>query len=361
MIHVTRRRLPSTTNLTSGKEGEPEDRQHKMDTIMAFLTRQLEEKKFYRTMGIIALLMVIFFGTMYLRNTNPLQSERVTPGQSGALTFSHYIYGGFGEDGLQKPMFATFGNGQIYVSDTDNARVQVFSESGELITAFGERGDGDGQFYFPYGMVVAPDGKVYVADLYRHDIQIFSAQGDFIGYFAKEHQEQGYLDGPAMMHLTKDGRLFVANVETSEIVVFDLQSEELLQTIGMYGDLYAPNAVTVDDDGYIYVVDTGNQRIVVYSPDGSRPVRIINGSEDGRGQTPLSNPRGIAVRGDEIFVISNLTHSVHVFDKSGKELYSFGELGEQQNQFMFPNGLSIDSRDQFFVTDSLGGRIAVYR
>jgi DNA-binding beta-propeller fold protein YncE len=196
--------------------------------------------------------------------------------------------------------------------------------------------------------------------MYRSLIQIFNADGEYIRDFGAENATK-VIDGPGTMFLDQKRRLFVANVNAANVLVFDLETEELLQTVGLYGDMFAPNAVTVDDNGYIYVVDTGGQRVIVYNPEGSRPVRIINGSEDGRGQSVLANPRGIAVRGDWIYVVSNLTHTIYAFDKEGKEVFAFGKQGEGNNEFMHPNGMSIDSRGRMLITDTIGARVAVYR
>ena len=46
--------------------------------------------------------------------------------------------------------------------------------SAVLLTKWGTSGTGDGQFYWPWGVAVAPDGSVYVADTFNHRIQKFS-------------------------------------------------------------------------------------------------------------------------------------------------------------------------------------------
>ena len=312
-------------------------------------------------MIVITLAMLGVFAYLYLTGTQAPITTSVAPGRLGAPAFSHYIYGGFGEEALNKPMYATFGNERIYVSDTNNFRIQVFSENGEPLFKFGERGEKDGQFFYPYGIVVGPEGNVYVADMYRNDIQIFSPDGEYIRTFAADKKDKSLLNGPGSLYLDSLGRLFVANVNSAQITVYNIETENLLGTVGLSGDMFAPNAVTVDEEGYIYVVDTGGQRVVVYTPDGSRPARIINGSEDGYGQPILSNPRGIAVRGDLIYVVSNLTHQIHAFEKNGELAFSWGKQGDKDNEFMHPNGMFVDSRGWMLITDTIGARVAVYK
>ena len=55
-----------------------------------------------------------------------------------------------------------------------NHRIQKFTSQGVFLTKWGTEGTGDGQFYFPDGVAVAPDGSVYVADTVSNRIQKFS-------------------------------------------------------------------------------------------------------------------------------------------------------------------------------------------
>ena len=62
----------------------------------------------------------------------------------------------------------------VYVSDTNNDRIQKFTSDGVFVTKWGTSGTGDGQFDWPWGVAVAPDGSVYVADSKNNRIQKFS-------------------------------------------------------------------------------------------------------------------------------------------------------------------------------------------
>jgi sugar lactone lactonase YvrE len=71
--------------------------------------------------------------------------------------------------------------GDIYVTDGyGNARVHVFSSSGQLKRSWGEPGHGPGQFYLPHGIAVDAEGRVYVCDREADRIQIFSPDGEYL-------------------------------------------------------------------------------------------------------------------------------------------------------------------------------------
>lgn len=76
---------------------------------------------------------------------------------------------------------AVASDGSIYVSDGyRNSRVVKFSAAGKYLYAWGVKGSGPGQFDLPHGLDLDGEGNVYVADRENSRIQIFSPSGRFI-------------------------------------------------------------------------------------------------------------------------------------------------------------------------------------
>ena len=72
-------------------------------------------------------------------------------------------------------------NGDFYISDGyGNARVHIFSPTGQLKRSWGEPGDGPGQFRLPHGIACSADGRVWVCDREADRIQIFSPDGEYL-------------------------------------------------------------------------------------------------------------------------------------------------------------------------------------
>ena len=61
--------------------------------------------------------------------------------------------------------------GDVYVADFYNDRIQKFTANGDFLDAFGETGDGDGEFNFVMAVAIAEDGAVYVVDFGNNRIQ----------------------------------------------------------------------------------------------------------------------------------------------------------------------------------------------
>lgn len=55
-------------------------------------------------------------------------------------------------------------DGNVFVSDYHNARIQIFSSAGVYLAQWGSFGNAIGQFYGPYGLATTRDGYLYIAD-----------------------------------------------------------------------------------------------------------------------------------------------------------------------------------------------------
>lgn len=75
-------------------------------------------------------------------------------------------------------------DGRLAVADAGDARVSLYSSSGELLTSIGRRGDGPGEFRFPRAPVFDETGRVHVVDPLLHRVSIFSETGELLGDFA---------------------------------------------------------------------------------------------------------------------------------------------------------------------------------
>ena len=85
-------------------------------------------------------------------------------------------------------------DGDVYVADTVNKRVQKFDANGVLIDKWGRFGDEDGLFLEPFDVALAPNGDVYVVDDSRDDIQRFTADGDFVRVIGEHGIGDGQLN-----------------------------------------------------------------------------------------------------------------------------------------------------------------------
>ena len=73
-------------------------------------------------------------------------------------------------------------DGNLYVSDTFNDRVEIFDADGNFIRTFGKAGDGPGYFARPKGIAIDSDGHVWIADTVQDRVQVFTPEGRLLIY-----------------------------------------------------------------------------------------------------------------------------------------------------------------------------------
>ncbi|MDI6912779.1 MAG: SMP-30/gluconolactonase/LRE family protein [Desulfitobacteriaceae bacterium] len=332
----------------------------KFSALKSMLNRPMRKRTVFIGSIVLVLLEVAVFGLSFAGKSNPIKAitSRVpyitTPTPPTELTT---IYGNVNAP-LLKPMAMTMVNRRIYVSDTNNQRIQVFDYDGHPMTVFGSNGQEPGQLRFPYGIAADSQGQIYVTDLYNGNISVFAPDGTFIKYFG----DKGDFSKPAGLVISGN-KLYLTDVGKNQVMVYSLDGNKLLsfgKQGSKEGELASPNCLAVAN-GKIYVSDTGNDRVEVFDEQGNFLLQF-NGSTPDNPNPKIINPRGIGVDPKGIiYVVSNLTGKVIGFNMKGEPVVSFGSMGSNDDQFQLPNGLTIDDQGRIYVTDTVNGRLAVYQ
>jgi tripartite motif-containing protein 71 len=153
-------------------------------------------------------------------------------------------------------------DGKVYVSDSGNARVQVFTPQGRFVRQFGSYGSGKGQFLRPYHLAVDVTGDVYVADDQAGTLSKFSPAGKVLWQIGG-----GASSDPDLTGLFKfsgfdvHGRLVVVNDAVNRVLYIDASGHKV--------DAFSPSTsgsptghvceATVDAVGNTYVSGCGPQ------------------------------------------------------------------------------------------------------
>ncbi|UCE21640.1 MAG: DUF5011 domain-containing protein, partial [Candidatus Aminicenantes bacterium] len=294
------------------------------------------------------------------------QTVSTSPGSEGSYVFDlKWGSAGSGDGLFNMPRSAAVdSDGNVYVADTSNHRIQKFDSDGVFLGwwgldndgntgwhdegsgTIGAYGDGNGQFRSPWGVCVDSDNYVYVADTLNQRIQKFDSSGGFLGWIGRDNDLNTGWHGP------------------------DTDKYGILGTGD--GQFFNPYDVAVDIDGNIYVADTYSHRIQKFRSDGvflgwwglddydytgwHDPLSGTigdDGSEDGQ----FNYPRGIAVDSDGyVYVADTSNHRIQKFKPTdSEEKYVFdlkwGSNGSGDGQFKLPWGICVDSNSNVYVAD----------
>ena len=225
---------------------------------------------------------------------------------------------------------------------------------------------------WPAGLAVAADGNVYCSDEHECRISVFDPDATFPFPEGKPGEEAlsawgvkgsapGQLDGPSGLAFDPNDNLYVVDSRNNRVQLFT-KDGQFLDGWGRYGagegELSRPWGITVDAHGDVYVADWGNSRIQKFSADG-RYLMSFGGGQSGSGA--LDHPAGVAVDNDgDVFELSRAgLYNLNRDPESIKILNRIDDVMPILGAFLRPTGIAIDEQDRIVVTDARS-RLLVY-
>ena len=324
-------------------------------------TKMSKKRKSMIAALLIALVILALLFVWYLINRKPLSE---LPGLN-SNTMPHYqssIYGTSHPVGVA----ANAAGDRIYVTQSDGARVvAVFDRAGKAAGILKPPAS-TGKTHIPAYVAINPTTQdVYVSDRSTASIYIYDAKGEYLRTFAPKGNLGGKWN-PLGLAFAPDGTLYATDVRgestnAHRVVVFGPDGT-LLRSMGAPGTLAFPNGVVVDGQGNVLVSDSNNGRLVVFGQYG----KVLATISRGVGEGDLGLPRGAAVDdAGRLFVADTSDHQIRVYmiDKSKPVptyVGSFGEEGQLDGTFEYPNGVATDKRAHIYITDRENNRVQVW-
>ncbi len=198
---------------------------------------------------------------------------------------------GNGQFGAPADVAIDSSGARVYVVEATNARVQYFTLTGGYLGRWGGSGSGQGQFTQPFAIATAPNGDVYVADTYNHRVQYFSSSGTFRGTWGSRGSGDGQFDQPMGIAVAPDGTVYVAEWQNYRVQYFTAS--------GSFLGKFAPtpqastSGIDITPNYLVYVAAAGGERNVqIFSSTGSLLAKI---GEFGSGEGQFNVPWGVTV------------------------------------------------------------------
>ncbi|XP_035671197.1 tripartite motif-containing protein 3-like [Branchiostoma floridae] len=217
--------------------------------------------------------------------------------------------------------------------------------------SFGGQGTKPGKFQFPASVAVSDEGEIFVADRWNKRIQAFTLQGTFVHEFPTI-VPGGQKMEPNDVALDGKGNLWVAGEkDQAEFVVQYTKQGRAVTKIDLQKTGWVRGVAVDTRRNHIIVTQTTGDRdnlhgeVMMFTPDGT-PVRTVGGKKNSLAslvsrQQKMTHPWYITVDGEgNIFVSDCGNHCIHVYSEDGQFLFQFGGSGEGQLQG--PMGVCVD-------------------
>jgi len=152
------------------------------------------------------------------------------------------------------------------------------------------------------------------------------------------------LNKPTDVDIDDLGNILVVESGSDRLLIFSAEGEYIKQR----GGLATPISVAVGSDGKIYVGNVGRKNVEIF--DGQK-LKLLG--ELGKGRGEFYKPTSIELDADDnVYVADGDADAVKVYDSMGKFKFNIGESGYGDGKFNFPSALAIDrAAGELIVTD----------
>jgi DNA-binding beta-propeller fold protein YncE len=184
-------------------------------------------------------------------------------------------------------------------------------------------GGANRQYDDPAGIALGSDGDVFVVDTSNNRVEQFSPGGAFRGQFGSRGRDSG-----AINRVIAKGRF------------------------------YQPAGIAIGDNGLAYVIDAGNDRVMVHTKSGAFVRRIGNhGSKRGEWVVPW----GATTFGDTLYVVDQGNYRIQRWSLTGRYLGAWGAFGRKRGQFVTPYDVAAaPGGDRVYVSDAIRRKVIAY-
>ena len=296
----------------------------------------------------------------YRVQPNSQQVDVVLPrNQPDDYVFERQIWGQAEPGKFNEPRgMDTDSQGNLYLVDTRNARIQVFTSSGQFLRQWGRLGNLPGQFTWPTDVAFDASDHLYVTDARTHRVQKFTSQGVWLASWGSQGSADGQFERPGNLATDRHGAVYVADTYNNRIQKFD-ENGTWLATWGTTGSndgqFSTPTGIAVDPSGKVYVADYWNSRIQLFNEQGTWLATWVT---PGDGSGPLAGPHSLAIGADNFIYVTDIRfHRIMKFSANGSLVTTFGSPGSNLGQFGDPEGITVDHSGNIYVGDTGNQRV----
>lgn len=146
---------------------------------------------------------------------------------------------------------------RVFAADVGTESIRIFDRSsGEIIYTIGGQGEKEGAFRFPTHLTIDGDGNLFVTDFLNFRVQQFDARGNFVRIIGEPGDFPGAMPRPKGIDVDRDGHLYVVDSAFEIVQIFDIKTGHALMPFGKFGSLdggtWLPAGIHIDYDNLAY-------------------------------------------------------------------------------------------------------------
>lgn len=155
---------------------------------------------------------------------------------------------------------------RFYVSATSPIhQILVLNQDGKVLSKWGKPGSNEGEFRYPATMAVSNEGEIYIVDVLNTRVQVLDKKGAFLVTVGSWGVTQGQLFRPKGVALTSNGLVLVSDSYLGVVQIYnsDTRFKGVLATDGDIFRFNTPVGIAVDDNNRLYIAEALANRVTI--------------------------------------------------------------------------------------------------
>eukprot|EP00455_Lapot_gusevi_P021290 TRINITY_DN2236_c0_g1_i3.p1 TRINITY_DN2236_c0_g1~~TRINITY_DN2236_c0_g1_i3.p1 ORF type:complete len:999 (-),score=308.28 TRINITY_DN2236_c0_g1_i3:57-2990(-) len=277
----------------------------------------------------------------------------------------------------------------LYIADSFNHRICVFTREGQYVRSFGSRGSGDGKLYHPSGVALDREGHLWVADSANHRLVVFTRDGRFLCHYSSVPILSSFVSpspavsappspsasdvpsspsaaqpsllapaSPPSAHPPSSARSRSSSAGESAMVVLPQGQHNLCSPTGIAFCYTSPGGYQV----LVAEKDAHRVSVLNYDPEHNELALSHTFGQKGSGVGGLKHPQSVTVDAfGQVWVADFGNGRVAVYRIDGELVRYVGSTGQAEGQLMEPASVALDDEGQLWVSECGNSRVSIFQ
>ncbi len=213
----------------------------------------------------------------------------------------------------------------------------------------------------PKAIAINSKYQMVICEESKHSVSVFGRKAKKLVSIGEYGNEKGKFNHPTGIAVDRKDYIYVVDSKNDRIQKFDPDGQYMGEYKGEKGKnthLHMPSTIKYGPDGKLYVVDRGNCRVLILN---QKLEYVYSFGTSGQGLGSLQDPWDLAFDNNGfIYITDRKQHCVLIYTATGSFRGKIGSQGQQKGKLNHPTGIAIDRFDKIYVCESGNHRVSIF-